>query len=133
MSLRRIVVDMICERGCGTVDHLMPRLASLGFTRDQAIKALHNAKNLGYLWCEGRAPKRGLKPTDTRPATYWPGKKRPDPMYAQLIAKRPEPDRVLVSSVFQLGSPLPESDWPKGWMGTTHRPLGSWHSEEERV
>jgi Fe2+ transport system protein FeoA len=133
MSLRRIVVDMITERGCGTVDHLMPRLASLGFTRDQAIKALHNAKNLGYLWCEGHPPRRGLRNTEARPATYWPGKKKADPMYSQLIPVKQERPRVLVSSVFELGAPRPEEAWPPGWMGTVYRPLGGWHSEEQEV
>jgi thioesterase domain-containing protein len=35
-----------------------------------------------------------------------------------------------VASVFELGSPRAEGEWPKPWMGTVHRPLGGWNSEE---
>lgn len=129
MSLRRIVTDMILERGTGTVDDLMPRLAGLGYTRDQAIKALHNAKSLGFLACDGAKPKRGVRPDEMRPAIYGPPKPQAGKLFAQLVKKKEE--RIFVSSVFQLGNPLPESDWPKGWIGQVHRPLGEWNSADE--
>lgn len=124
MSLRKLVVEMIVERGCGTVDHLMPRLEPMGYTRYQATKALQNASNMGFLWCEP-ASKRDLRPDDKRPGVYWPGSKKADPFALVLKPRKEEPRRPMVASVFELGSPRPESEWPMV-RGTPHRPLGEW-------
>jgi hypothetical protein len=126
MNLRSMVVDMITERGCGTVDHLMPDLSQLGFTRLQVIKALHNAREAGSLWCE-HIRRAGMGRATARPAVYWPGKK-PVSMYAQL--QKPGA-RQPVASVWELGTPKPDDAWPKEMKpGTTYTPLGPWHSKE---
>jgi hypothetical protein len=124
MSLRRIVVEMIVERGCGTVDHLMPKLSKKGYTRGQAIKALQNARSLGFLWCEP-AKKAGVPTTSTKPGVYWPGQKEVDPMYAALVPKKPEPRRMLVRSVFDLASPIAAEAIPPR-KGRVYQSLGPW-------
>jgi hypothetical protein len=128
VSLRRIVVDMITERGCGTVDHLMPRLESLGFTRQQASKALDNARQRGLLWCE-KVRRSGMGRSTAKPSVYWPGTRSLDPMYDQLVKKKQPAELFFVPWVFDLGDPKPESAMPK-LTGTTYTPLGPWISKE---
>jgi hypothetical protein len=131
MSLRHLVIKMIAERGCGTVDHLEPELSKHGYTRKQIITALNNARTLGKLWSEGRASKKGMPRDAYCPAVYWPGKKLTSPMYAQLMqAKKPKPERPLVASVWDWGTPQPESAWPKELQGRVYAPLGPWNTEE---
>jgi hypothetical protein len=125
MSLRRLVVEMITEIGGGTVDQIMPRLSALGYTRDQAAKALHNAASLNLVWSEG-SKRAGVKRGGLCPTVFWPGR-NPGLSFRQLV--RPE-ERPMVSSVFELGNPKPASAWPKA-QGTVYSPLGGWREEAE--
>jgi hypothetical protein len=54
-NLIAIVTDIIRELGSGTADDVLPECE--GFTRDQVMQALQNAKHNGYLASEGRQPK----------------------------------------------------------------------------
>jgi hypothetical protein len=128
MSLRYLVIKMITERGCGHVDNLMPELAEHGYTRKQVIQALQNAAYIGKLWTDGKSGQPGVARKDKRPSVYWPGK-RPAAMFAQLV-KPSKPERVLIASAWDWGTPKPESAWPKDLPGTTYTPLGPWHSKE---
>lgn len=119
MSLSRMVVDLIRERGCGTVDHLMPDLIDFGYTRKQVIKALMGASQAGILWCEGKASRKGKRRTDWKPAVYWPIAKKPAP----TPALKPAEPRPLIASVFDLAHP---QAWPDCCVGTVYRPLGGW-------
>jgi hypothetical protein len=128
MKLSQLVIAMITERGCGTVDHLMPDLSEMGYTRLQAIKALQNARNDGHLWCEKVPRGRGgaIGRATAKPGVYWPGKK-PASMYAQL--QKPAPARPRVASVFELANP--RTEWPADpAVRQVCRPLGGWNSEE---
>jgi hypothetical protein len=130
MSLRYLVVKMITERGCGTVDHLEPELSKHGYTRVQIIRALHRAKDAGLLWNEGRANQKGIPRGKHRPAVYWPGNK-PATMFSQLVRQQKEkPERVLIASAWDWGTPQPESAWPKELQGRVYAPLGPWNTEE---
>ena len=133
MSLRQIVVGLITEIGGGTVDDIMPRLVPMGYTRDQAMKAIHNAFAAGYLWNEGIVPRRGKKHTDHRPSVYRPTSvAKPVSRYEQLMAKNMgEQGRPLVSSVFDLANP--KHDWPAGSEGRVFLLLSSGDVEEEEA
>jgi hypothetical protein len=133
MSLRYQVIEMIKERGCGTVDHLEPRLSQHGYTRAQIISALHNAKNAGLLWSEGRPSQKGKPRTQKLPAVYWPGKK-PATMFSQLVrSQKDKPERVLIASAWDWGTPKPESAWPKGWQGQVFKLAGLMDEDEEET
>ena len=119
MSLRYLVTTAIKARGCGRLSDIKGPLIAHGFTEKQIRMALHNAKAVGYLWCDRK--KRGEDPV------YWPGKKK---VPVSPDEKRRASMPPLVNSVFSLGSPR---DWPKGWIGQVHRPLGEWKSTEEIV
>jgi hypothetical protein len=126
MSLMKMVVDMIAERGCGTVDHLMPKLAESGYTRKQAIDAMQNARSQGFLWCEP-ASKVGVSSKGPRPAVYWPGKKRADPFAALLVQKQDKPPPV--ASVWELGSPAARAWPPRFQGGRAYQKLGPWNED----
>jgi hypothetical protein len=131
MSLRYQVIKMITERGCGHVDNLMPDLAEHGYTREQVIQALQNAAYIGKLWTDGKSGQPGVARKDKRPSVYWPGKK-PAAMFAQLV-KPSKPERVLIASAWDWGTPKPESAWPKGWEGRVFKLAGLMDEDEEET
>lgn len=127
MSLRQLVVDLITERGSGTVDDLMPRLSELGYTRKQVLNAMKEARKRGSLRCQlVRRQAYAGGQVYTEPSIHWPG--TGDQMFAQLVIKRAKPKGPLVSSVFDLANPKPESAWPST-EGTVYQLLGSWGDE----
>jgi hypothetical protein len=128
MSLRYMVIEKIKERGCGNVDHLMPELSQHGYTRKQVIQALQNAAYIGKLWTDGKSGQPGVARKDKRPSVYWPGKK-PAAMFAQLV-KPSKPERVLIASAWDWGTPKPESAWPKGWQGQVFKLAGLMDEDE---
>jgi hypothetical protein len=132
MSLRYLVVKMITERGCGTVDHLEPALSEHGYTRVQIINALHNAASAGILWSEGRPDRRGIGRKEKYAAVYWPGNK-PATMFSQLVRKQDKPERVMVTCAWDWGTPRPESAWPKGWEGRVFKLAGLMDEDEEET
>lgn len=114
-SLTATVTQMVKERGEASVDHLLPDLP--GFTRSQVIGALQNAAHREQIESCGKSdvPVRGKRPA----------------LYRVRTTKKKAPPKVcIVSSVFELGSPKPESAWPKA-SGVVYQPLGPWRSEEE--
>ena len=131
MSLRYLVIKMITERGCGHVDNLMPELAEHGYTRKQVIQALQNAAYIGKLWTDGKSGQPGVARKDKRPSVYWPGKK-PAAMFAQLV-KPSKPERVLIASAWDWGTPQPESAWPNGWEGRVFKLAGLMDEDEEET
>ena len=92
MSLTQTVADMVSERGAATVDDLLPELAEEGYTREQVIKALQNAKHRGLL--ENRRGK-GLGP-GSMPSTYTPKRTPKQRAAAPSIGR--------VASVWELGA-----------------------------
>lgn len=124
-SLKRLVVEMILDRGCGNVDHLMPKLTGT-YTRKQVLKALSNAQTLGFLWCDVPT-KAGRKPRGSQPGVYWPGKKQLDPLSDKLIELKKDSLLPKVASVFELGDPRPEDSFPRV-RGTVYKPLGDWEA-----
>jgi hypothetical protein len=130
MSLRYQVIEMIKARGCGTVDHLMPELSKHGYTRDQVKQAMQNAAYIGKLWTDWPRGQPGVPRKEKKPAVYWPGAKPNNP-YAQLVKKQQDkPERVLIASAWDWGTPQPESAWPKELQGRVYAPLGPWNTEE---
>jgi hypothetical protein len=130
MSLRYMVIEKIKERGCGNVDHLMPELSQHGYTRKQVIQALQNAAYIGKLWTDGKSGQPGVARKDKRPSVYWPGKKPNNP-YGQLVKKqKAKPERVLIASAWDWGTPQPESAWPKGWQGQVFKLAGLMDEDE---
>ena len=79
MSLRRIVADLVNERGSATVDDLMPELED-EYTREQVKAALKNAKNINLISCGG--------PIGGRPGVYTPyvDKNKPPARYAGVAS-----------------------------------------------
>jgi hypothetical protein len=119
MSLRYLVTKAILDRGCGRIDQIEAPLIAHGFTQKQIRMALHNAKAMGYLWCERKKP--GEDPV------YWPGDKKP----RMSVSERKRAAMPgMVNSVFAIANPKPASAWPEEMGGTIHRPMGPWHSEE---
>jgi hypothetical protein len=119
MSLIYTVVTLMRSLQSATVDDLYPMLPD--YTREQVIKAMQNARQAGWLSCDGHQPRRAEVPSKRAtgvgrgsiPATYhfvqMPtfkpraakglGKKRPrKPNYARRYTRRP-----MVASVFELG------------------------------
>lgn len=115
VALRKLVAEIVSARGSATADHI--QLAFPHLTRRQIVNALCDARKEGHI----HLAKKGRGPG--HPGLWKPGGRTEAGI---------EPVR-RVSSVFQLGNPLPESDWPKGWIGQVHRPLGEWNSTEEVV
>jgi hypothetical protein len=122
LSLIQTVVNLLKERGCGTVDDLHPLLPE--FTREQVLRALSNARQAGWLSCDGHQPRKADSPHPRKqgtgvgrgsvPAMYHfkqlptfkpraamgtgkPRKRKPD--YRRSYVRRP-----MVASVFELGS-----------------------------
>lgn len=120
MTLRELAVQMIKERGCGSIEHLHPELSKQGYTRQQISKALHNAETYGLLTSEGRSIRgRRLK-------VYWPGK--PDERWSQLVPKaKNEPAPLVVSSVFTQDQPITLPPPPA--VRKINTPLGPWNTE----
>lgn len=129
MSLMYMVVEMIKERGCGTVDHLEPELSKHGYTRAQIISALHNARSAGRLWSDAKPSQKGIPRGAKKPSVYWPGTK-PPPMFAQLV-KRDKPEEALIASAWDWGTPKSKSALTHEWQGTVYQPGGPWNSAEE--
>lgn len=126
MALREAVAEVVIQMGQGSVDDILPGFP--GFTREQLVKALHNASRLGFIYCKGRKSRKGIPVGSNCAATYYPMPNAVERM--QAAAKRNEKPRLpMVSSVFELATPL--AVWPKGWTGQVHRPLGEWNSADE--
>lgn len=108
MALR--VAALIVDAGGGDINTIRAHFRH--YSRRDLTKALQAANALGHI----RVGRKGKG--DNCPTWWLPG-------YVPLV-KPPK-----VASVFELGAPRPETAWPVGWMGTVHRPLGTWTEQEE--
>jgi hypothetical protein len=118
MSLVYTVVSLMQSARSATVDDLLPMLPD--YSREQVIKAMQNARQAGWLSCDGHQPRRADSPSKRAtgvgrgsvPATYHfvqmptfkprapkgSGKKRArKPNYARRYTRRP-----MVASIFDL-------------------------------
>jgi hypothetical protein len=129
MNLRLTVTEKVNERGgATTVDDILPALAQFGITRDQATKALANARSLGWLGTKGRFKRVGMPRDQKMPTVYYPVTTAMERIARSLSQ---QPARPLVASVWELGTPKSEDDWLKAKLtGTTYTPLGPWNSQE---
>jgi hypothetical protein len=106
MSLASSVMTLMRRLECATVDDLCPHLP--GYTRDQVMTAMQNARVLGLLTCEGHQPRRsagggrGSVPSTYRFVAMPTHKERqPRPASDYLPLRRREL-RPRVASVFEL-------------------------------
>jgi hypothetical protein len=128
VNLRLLVTEKVKARGRATVDDILPELAVFGITRDQATKALANARTSGWLHSEGRNKRVGVARDQRLPTTYFPVTTAMDRI-ARALSQ--QPDRPLVASVWELGTPKPDDAWPKAMAtGTVYTLLGPWNTEE---
>lgn len=126
MALREAVAEKVIQNGQGSVDDLLPSFPD--YTREQIVKALHNASRLGFIYCTGRKSRKGLPIGSNCAATYYPMPNAIERM-ALALSRNEKPRLPMVSSVFELGNP--RQDWPKDpALRRVCSPLGSWHSEE---
>jgi hypothetical protein len=129
MTISEQVADKVIQNGKACVDDLLPSFP--GYTREQIIRALHNASRMGFIYCTGRKSRKGLPVGSNCAATYYPMPNAMERMAATL-RRNEKPRLPMVASVFELGNP--KAEWPKDpAVRTIHRPLGGWHSEEEGV
>jgi hypothetical protein len=129
MNLRLVVTEKVNERGgATTVDDILPALAPFGITRDQATKALANARSLGWLGTKGRFKRVGIPRDQKMPTVYYPVTTAMERI-ARVLSQ--EPARPMVASVWELGTPKSEDDWLRATAsGTVYQLLGPWNTEE---
>jgi hypothetical protein len=128
INLRLLVTEKVKARGRATVDDILPELAVLGITRDQATKALANARTSGWLHSEGRNKRVGVARDQRMPTTYFPVTTAMDRI-ARALSQ--QVSRPLVASVWELGTPKSEDDWLRATAsGTVYQLLGPWNTEE---
>lgn len=126
-TLRRDVANKVILNGKASVDDLLPSFPS--YTREQIIKAMHNASRLGWIYCTGRKSRKGMPIGSNCAATYYPMPNAMERM-AMALSRSEKPRLPMVSSVFELGNP--KADWPKDPpIRNVHTPLGPWNTSEE--
>jgi len=94
MSLTQEVVEMVNLKGWATADDLYAVLRGDGYTRQQVIKALQNARYRKLLVCDGHEPRRG----------EWEKRGSVCGTYRPKEPEHPANRMPRVASVWQLGA-----------------------------
>jgi hypothetical protein len=115
MSLRQSVIDLVNEMGSADCDELHEKLE--GYTRQQVMNALKNARREGQVHCFGHA--RAFIGGGSEPARHYPG---PKPMPG---AKGPGRGKPPPASVWDLAG-FPMRNWPPRGEGRVFNLLGPW-------